>query len=87
MVSIHVMMIGICSNNCLDQGVMGGLLTLGSFVRYFPEIDSNNPPPGSSKSHAATIQAITGEFVQLQTPISLTFVQSVPTHWAASSAL
>jgi len=42
-----------------DQGVMGGLLTLGSFIKYFPEIDSNNPPPGSSKSHAATIQAIT----------------------------
>ncbi|CAG5154214.1 uncharacterized protein ALTATR162_LOCUS3515 [Alternaria atra] len=42
-----------------DQGVMGGLLTLGSFIRYFPEIDSVNPPPGSSTSHAATIQAIT----------------------------
>ncbi|KAL6154261.1 hypothetical protein ACJBU6_07534 [Exserohilum turcicum] len=42
-----------------DQGVMGGLLTLKSFVRYFPEIDSVNPPPGSSKSHAATTQAIT----------------------------
>lgn len=38
---------------------MGGLLTLGSFIRYFPEIDSVNPPPGSSTSHAATIQAIT----------------------------
>lgn len=38
---------------------MGGLLTLKSFVRYFPEIDSVNPPPGSSTSHAATIQAIT----------------------------
>ncbi|KAF1834641.1 sugar transporter STL1 [Decorospora gaudefroyi] len=42
-----------------DQGVMGGLLTLGSFLRYFPEIDTVNPPPGSSASHVATIQAIT----------------------------
>ncbi|KAH7073607.1 general substrate transporter [Paraphoma chrysanthemicola] len=42
-----------------DQGVMGGLLTLPSFLRYFPEIDTVHPPPGSSPSHAATIQAIT----------------------------
>ncbi|KAH4199126.1 hypothetical protein HBH42_053540 [Parastagonospora nodorum] len=42
-----------------DQGVMGGLLTLGSFLKYFPEIDTVNPPPGSSPSHVATIQAIT----------------------------
>ena len=41
-----------------DQGVMGGLLTLGSFVRYFPEIDTLNPPNGDA-SHTATIQAIT----------------------------
>jgi hypothetical protein len=39
---------------------MGGLLTLGSFLKYFPQIDTVNPPPGSSPSHAATIQAITG---------------------------
>jgi MFS family permease len=38
---------------------MGGLLTLGSFLKYFPQIDTVNPPPGSSQSHAATIQAIT----------------------------
>jgi MFS family permease len=38
---------------------MGGLLTLGSFLKYFPEIDTVNPPPGSNPSHAATIQAIT----------------------------
>ncbi|KAH9867505.1 hypothetical protein IAQ61_008099 [Plenodomus lingam] len=42
-----------------DQGVMGGLLTLPSFLKYFPEIDTINPPAGSSSSHAATIQAIT----------------------------
>ena len=38
---------------------MGGLLTLGSFLKYFPQIDTVNPPPGSNPSHAATIQAIT----------------------------
>jgi len=42
-----------------DQGVMGGLLTLSSFLRHFPQVDTVNPPPGSSSSHAATIQAIT----------------------------
>ncbi|KAF2128881.1 MFS sugar transporter-like protein [Dothidotthia symphoricarpi CBS 119687] len=42
-----------------DQGVMGGLLTLPSFLRYFPQIDTVNPPPGSSSSYVATIQAIT----------------------------
>jgi hypothetical protein len=47
-------------HNDADQGVMGGLLTLGSFLRYFPEIDTQNPPPGSTASHTATIQAITG---------------------------
>lgn len=38
---------------------MGGLLTLGSFLRYFPEIDTANPPAGQTTSHVATIQAIT----------------------------
>lgn len=37
---------------------MGGLLTLPSFVHYFPEIDTLNPPNGDA-SHTATIQAIT----------------------------
>ena len=37
---------------------MGGLLTLRSFTRYFPEIDTINPPNGDA-SHTATIQAIT----------------------------
>ncbi|KAF2790129.1 general substrate transporter [Melanomma pulvis-pyrius CBS 109.77] len=42
-----------------DQGVMGGLLTLPSFLKYFPEIDTANPPPGSTASHASNIQGIT----------------------------
>ena len=37
---------------------MGGLLTLPSFVHYFPQIDTLNPPNGDA-SHTATIQAIT----------------------------
>ncbi|ORY07147.1 and other transporter-domain-containing protein [Clohesyomyces aquaticus] len=42
-----------------DQGVMGGLLTLPSFLKYFPEIDTANPPPGSTKSYASNLQGIT----------------------------
>jgi MFS family permease len=42
-----------------DQGVMGGLLTLPSFLQHFPQIDTANPPPGSSRSHASNIQGIT----------------------------
>lgn len=42
-----------------DQGLLGGLLTLPSFLHYFPEIDVVNPPPGSSPSHASNIQGIT----------------------------
>lgn len=38
---------------------MGGLLTLKSFLKYFPEIDTVHPPPGSSASHASNIQGIT----------------------------
>jgi hypothetical protein len=87
MVSIYAVIISIGSNIGIDQGVMGGLLTLGSFVRYFPEIDSVNPPPGSSTSHAATIQAITGKTAQHPYPVSLIFVQSVLTRWDASLAL
>ncbi|KAH8197593.1 hypothetical protein TruAng_008225 [Truncatella angustata] len=37
-----------------DQGVMGGLLTLPSFLRYFPEIDTVRGGP-----HASNIQGIT----------------------------
>lgn len=40
-----------------DQGVMGGLLTLPSFLHTFPEIDIDAAPAGR-KSHVSTIQAI-----------------------------
>ncbi|KAF2748354.1 sugar transporter family protein [Sporormia fimetaria CBS 119925] len=40
-----------------DQGVMGGLLTLGSFVRTFPEIDVSAAAP-EDRSHVSTIQGI-----------------------------
>ncbi|KAF2443571.1 general substrate transporter [Karstenula rhodostoma CBS 690.94] len=42
-----------------DQGVMGGLLTLGSFLKHFPEIDTAKPPPGTTQSYTSTIQGIT----------------------------
>lgn len=42
-----------------DQGLLGGLLTLESFLHYFPQIDVVNPPPGSNPSHASNIQGIT----------------------------
>jgi MFS family permease len=38
-----------------DQGVMGGLLTLGSFVGTFPEIDVVAHP---NDNHISTIQGI-----------------------------
>lgn len=41
-----------------DQGVMGGLLTLGSFNRTFPEINVEGAEPGR-RSHVSTIQGIT----------------------------
>jgi MFS family permease len=37
---------------------MGGLLTLSSFLRYFPEVDTVNQPTDAAKTHASTIQAI-----------------------------
>jgi MFS family permease len=39
-----------------DQGVMGGLLTLGSFVKTFPEMDTVAHP---KDNHVTTIQGIT----------------------------
>jgi hypothetical protein len=39
--------------------VLGGLLTLPSFLRYFPEINVNYPPAGSTKSQASNLQGIT----------------------------
>ncbi|TKX25582.1 sugar transporter-like protein 12 [Elsinoe australis] len=42
-----------------DQGVLGGLLTLPSFLKRFPEIDTVNPPPGRDAKWASNVQAIT----------------------------
>ncbi|KAI0470576.1 general substrate transporter [Xylariaceae sp. FL0804] len=42
-----------------DQGVMGGLLTLDSFLALFPQINTQNPPLGSSPGRASNIQGIT----------------------------
>lgn len=40
----------------LDRGVMGGLLTLNSFVTVFPEIDTTHS--SSSTSNTATTQGM-----------------------------
>jgi hypothetical protein len=40
-----------------DQAVANGLLTLGSFIAVFPEIDTVHTT-GSQKSHNSTIQGI-----------------------------
>jgi sugar porter (SP) family MFS transporter len=37
---------------------MGGLLTLGSFVKTFPEIDTQRPPPGRTAAYTSTVQGI-----------------------------
>lgn len=37
---------------------MGGLLTLPSFLKYFPQLDVNNPPPGYTPSQASNVQGI-----------------------------
>ncbi|KAF4552316.1 Sugar (and other) transporter-like protein 46 [Elsinoe fawcettii] len=42
-----------------DQGVLGGLLTLPSFLAKFPDIDTQNPPTGRDEAWASNIQAIT----------------------------
>lgn len=42
-----------------DQGVLGGLLTLQSFLKYFPQIDVNDPPPGWTEGKASNVQGIT----------------------------
>lgn len=41
------------------QGVMGGLLTLGSFLRTFPQINVQHPPAGQTASQVSNIQGIT----------------------------
>lgn len=38
---------------------MGGLLTLPSFLQYFPQVDTENPPPGWTASQASNVQGIT----------------------------
>lgn len=43
-----------------DQGVMGGLLTLPSFVEVFPEIDTTKSSTASEgTSHESTLQGVT----------------------------
>ena len=40
-----------------DQAVANGLLTMNSFVKVFPQIDTSNPDLSvSQKSHNSTIQ-------------------------------
>lgn len=38
---------------------MGGLLTLKSFLQFFPEVDTESPPHGWSKSKTSNVQGIT----------------------------
>lgn len=38
---------------------MGGLLTLTSFLQYFPQVDTTHPPSGHGKSWASNVQGIT----------------------------
>ena len=40
----------------INQGVMGGLLTLPSFLETFPEINVQHPPPGSDANKASNTQ-------------------------------
>jgi len=42
-----------------DQGVLGGLLTLPSFLKYFPQIDVEGAGSPSAMSTASNIQGIT----------------------------
>ncbi|KAF2139289.1 uncharacterized protein K452DRAFT_320439 [Aplosporella prunicola CBS 121167] len=41
-----------------DQGVMGGLLTLRSFLNVFPELDVEAAPKGPEHDHVSVIQGI-----------------------------
>lgn len=41
-----------------DQGVMGGLLTLDSFLSVFPQINVDSPPLGSTSTQTSVIQGI-----------------------------
>jgi MFS family permease len=42
-----------------SQGVLGGLLTLPSFLKFFPQVDVNHPPPGWTASKTSNVQGIT----------------------------
>jgi sugar porter (SP) family MFS transporter len=59
-----------------DQGVTGGLLTLDSFVKYFPSIDSSG---ASATSSASTRQGITVAAYNLGC-----FAGSIPTIWVGN---
>ena len=48
---------GVCAN--VQQGVLGGLLTLPSFLKFFPQVDTEHPPPGWTTSKASNVQGIT----------------------------
>jgi MFS family permease len=39
--------------------VLGGLLTLSSFLKFFPEVNVEHPPPGWSSGKASNVQGIT----------------------------
>lgn len=41
-----------------DQGVMGGLLTLKSFTKVFPEMDTSESLPAHVRSRNAEVQGI-----------------------------
>ncbi|KAJ5953544.1 hypothetical protein N7454_000440 [Penicillium verhagenii] len=59
-----------------DQGVTGGLLTLESFIKYFPSIDTSNV---SATSSASTRQGITVAAYNLGC-----FAGSIPTIWVGN---
>ena len=61
-----------------DQGVTGGLLTLDSFVKYFPSIDTNHETGWSAakKSTQSTRQGIVVAAYNLGC-----FAGSIPTIW------
>lgn len=59
-----------------DQGVTGGLLTLQSFIKYFPSIDTTGV---SATSSASTRQGITVAAYNLGC-----FAGSIPTIWVGN---
>jgi hypothetical protein len=57
-----------------DQAVCNGLLTLGSFIAVFPQIDTVNTT-GSQNSHNSTIQGMCQKkmtvLLQTKTPLTI----------------